>query len=259
MAPPSQKPRRIKRYILAAAILSLLIGVCCIPPVKRAIAVAIFSSFDPYQALVPRVGTTEEFTIDDTDFDVLIYYFDGGKGKRPVEVATEGLKTIRENGFRHTKKLFLVIFCNLTSTNKSNKIVYPYGLLLESAAIRNPTDSIKDLTTKTFIETPLDFDYRVGDSFYRTNNLSETWAQISENTNYIRPITGLENGWIMSLRDLTNKTEVYAKFGLPKYYVRERGTYSEVYPVDEGDQAGGVRVWYDGDKVRKTGCIMTNK
>jgi hypothetical protein len=54
---------------------------------------------------------------------------------------------------------------------------------------------------------------------------------------------------------------VYAKFGKPLYYIREEGTNSEVYPVDDEDrsQAGTVRVWYIEDRVISTGCYMTNK
>ncbi len=82
---------------------------------------------------------------------------------------------------------------------------------------------------------------------------------MTENPDYVRFTNALERGWFLRLRELTSKAEVYAKFGTPRYYVRELGTYSEVYPVDDAGQSGTVRIWYDGDRVIKTGGYMTNK
>lgn len=254
----------MKRYVVIAATLCLFASVCCVPQVKTAFNRAIFFvelhlGVPLDQASFERSRIFTEFTIDDPSYDVLIYNFDGTKGNIPSEVMNAGLKAIRKGGLKNSKKMTLLIFCDLKAADRSHKAVFPYGLFLESAAIRDTRISTKDLANTTLVKSPMNWDYRINDWIYTTNNVSSTQPEVSENADYTKSTNALDKGWFLYLDDLTNKAEVYAKFGKPKYYVRERGTYSEVYPVDEGDQAGTVRIWYEADKVTRTGSYETNK
>jgi hypothetical protein len=256
----------MKRTIAAIFILCLCIGVAlCVPQIRRAVlfrtTILAESPLDEASAQVPRLGQYKEFTIDDPVYDCLIYYFDGTKGSSPTEVVSGGIKAIRGGGFRHKKKMTLVIFCNLTTTGKSSEAIYPFGLFLESAAIRNHTIPVGNLASQPLVAHPMNWDGRISDWIYTTNNATKNGPDVAENANYVKFTNALERGWFMDLDNLTNKTEVYTKFGVPRYYVRESGTYSEIYPVDDTErgQAGTVRIWYDGDRVTNTGCYMTNK
>jgi hypothetical protein len=254
----------MKRYVVIAAILCLLAGVCCLPQVKTAVNRAIFIvalrlGVPVDQASFERSRIFREFTIDDPNYDVVIYNFDGTKGNTPSEVMNTGLKAIRKEGLHHSKEMTLLIFCDLKAADRTHKAVFPYGLFLESAAIKDSRISTKDLANTTLVKSPMNWDYRINDWIYTTNNTSSSGPEVIGNADYTKSTNALDRGWFLYLDDLTNKAEVYAKFGKPKYYVKERGTYSEVYPVDEGDQAGTVRIWYEADKVTRTGCYETNK
>lgn len=269
----------MKRYVIIGASLCLLAGVYCLTPVKALVNTAIVVvagrlGFDEYRlawrldvpldeamAQRPRVGKCQEFAVEDSNYDVLIYDFDGARGDKPSNVAAAGLKAIRKGGFSHQKKMTLLIFCNLTTSEKSHKTVYPYGLFLESAKLRERGTSITELSRSPMIESPMNWDYRVNEWIYTTNNGSKAGPDITENQAYTPSTNALEGGWFMDVRNLTNKAEAYAKFGVPRYYVREQGGYSEVYPVDDTSrsQTGTVRVWYHGERVIKAGCYMENK
>jgi hypothetical protein len=216
---------------------------------------------DDASARLSRIGQYEEFTTDDAVYDYLIYNFDGTKKTNQVDVATAGIRTIRRKEFKHTKKMTLVIFCNLTTTSKSSEIVYPFGLFLESDAIRSHKVPIADLVGQPFVLHPMNWDYRINEWVYTTNNATKSGPDVTENTNYVRATNALDPGWFLNVRYLTNKAGVYIKFGVPRYYVRENGAYSEVHPVDDtkANQAGTVRFWYNGNLVTNTGLYMTNK
>jgi hypothetical protein len=269
----------MKRYVAIAVSLCLLAGVYCLTPAKAFVNTAIVIvagrlgfnvselawrldvPLDEAMAQRPRDGRYKEYTVADSSFDVLIYYFDGDKRDKPTEVASNGLKAIRKGGFAHRKKMTLLIFCNLTATEKTRKAVYPYGLFLESAAIINRGVSISEMARGPLIQSPMNWDYRINEWTYTTNNASKAGPEIRENPAYTPSTNALEAGWFMDLRNLTNKTQVYTKFAAPRYYVREGGAYSEVYPVYDTSrsQAETVRIWYDAEKVTNAGCYMTNK
>lgn len=210
---------------------------------------------------VPRIGQYKEYSVDDPTYDYIIYYFDGAKGKSRVETATAGVEAIRRGGFKHAKRMTLIIFCDLTTPSKAHDIVYPFGLFLESAAIRDRTVLTGQLASGPLITHPMNWDKRINEWVYTTNNASSSGPEVAENASYTKCTNALNRGWFMDLDDLKDKQQVYDKFGVPKYYVRELGTYSEIYPVDDIDrgQAGTVRIWYNGDRVTKTGCYMVNK
>ena len=107
----------------------------------------------------------------------------------------------------------------------------------------------------------MNWDNRINEWVYTTNNAVTSGPDVVDNANYTRSTNALDPGWFMHLDDLKSKEQVYGKFGVPKYYVRELGTYSEIYLVEDTDrgQAGTVRIWYNGDRVTKTGCYMENK
>ena len=259
----------MKRPVVIFSILCLLVGAALfIPQVKRSIVLTCLTvagrlgvPLDEASAQVSRVGTYKEYTVSDPLYDVLIYYFDGTRGETPSSMVSTGLKAIRKGGFNYSKKMTLLIFCDLTRTDKSPKAVYPYGLFLDSAAIKNRGISLEDLAGSPLIKSPMNWDSGINDWIYTTNNMSNSGPQVSENADYTKSTNALERGWFLDLDHLTNKVEVYAKFGKPQYYVRESGTYSEMYPVDDENrsQAGTVRIWYVGDRVTRTGCYMTNK
>jgi hypothetical protein len=257
----------MKRVLTAVAcILCLLIGTALlVPSLRRTILframMAAGIPLDEASAQIPRVGKYKEYTLDDPVFDYLIYHFDGASRNTPAEVANAGLRAIRRGGFKHTKKMTLVIFCNLTAASKSSEAVYPFGLFLESDAIRNRRVPVEDLARQPIVMHPMTWDGRINEWVYATNSLTKSGPDVTENPDYVRFTNALEPGWFMGLDNLTNKAEVYAKFGVPRYYVRELGTYSEIYPVDDAErgQAGTARVWYDADRVTKAGCYMTNK
>lgn len=237
----------------------------CVPSIRRAVLfrAMVLAGFplDEAGAQVPHVGQCKGFTLDDPIYDYVIYYFDGAKAATPTEVARAGLRAIRRRGFEHTKKMTLVVFCNLTSASKSTEAVYPFGLYLESEAIRSRTVPIDALSSRPLVKHPMNWDRRINEWVYITNNAAKNGPEVAENTNYVRSTNALDRGWFMALDDLTNRAEVYTKFGTPRYYVRELGTYSEVYPVEDADrgQAGTVRIWYEGDRVTNAGCYMENK
>jgi hypothetical protein len=216
---------------------------------------------DEASARLPRIGQYEEFTADDPVFDYLIYNFDGTKKTNRVDVATAGIGTIRRGGINHTKKMTLVIFRNLTSKNISPEIVYPFGLFLETDAIRGHKIPVADLAGQPFVLHPMNWDYRINEWVYTTNNATKNGPDVTENLRCIRSTNTLDGGWFLPSSAPTNRAEVYRRFGVPRYYVREHGTYSEVYPVDDGyrNQAGTARFWFDGDCVTNSGCYMTNK
>lgn len=107
----------------------------------------------------------------------------------------------------------------------------------------------------------MNWNYKINDWVYSTNNFNSSEPKITENPNYVKSSAGLDKGWFLELDELKNRVEVHAKFGDPKYLVEDRGAHSEVYPVKDvnRNQTGIVRIWYDGDKVTKTGCYMENK
>ena len=237
----------MKRYVVIGSIFCLLAGVCCLSQVDQA-------SFE-------RSRIFRELTTDDPNYDLVVYNFDGTKKTNQVDVATAGIGTIRRGGINHTKKMTLVIFCNLTAAIKSDETVYPFGLFLETDAIRNHKIPVADLVGQPFVLHPMNWDHRINDWVYTTNNATKNGPDVTENLSYVRSTNTLESGWFLPPSTPTNKAEVYMKFGVPRYYVREHGTYSEVHPVDDKDrnQAGTARFWYDADLVTNMGCYMTNK
>jgi hypothetical protein len=215
---------------------------------------------DEASARLPRVGHYEEFTDDDPTFDYLTYNFDGAKKANRVDVATAAIKAIRRDGLNHTKKMTLIVFCDLTTTTKSDEAVYPFGLYLETDAIRDHKIPVADLVDQPFVVHPMNLDHRINEWVYTTNNATKSGPEVTENLKYAPSTSKLDGGWFLPPSTPTNKTEVYMKFGVPRYYVREYGTYSEVHPVDEDrNQAGTARFWYNGDFVTNMGCYMTNK
>ena len=216
---------------------------------------------DDATARVPHVGTIQEYNIDDPNYDVLVCHFDGTKGIKPTDLVNTSLAGIRRSGFKNNKKMTLIVFCDLTTTSKSHSVVYPYGIYLESAAIRDPSIYISDLTKGPLIASPMNWNDRISDWVYSTNNFNGSEPKITENPNYVKSSAALDSGWLFELDQLKDRVEVHAKFGDPKYLVEDRGAHSEVYPVEDvnRNQTGAVRIWYDGDKVTKTGCYMDNK
>ena len=216
---------------------------------------------DDASGAIPRIGHYEEYTTDDPVYDYLIYNFDGTKKANQVDVATAAIRTIRRGGLKHTKKMTLVIFCNLTSTNISPPVVYPFGLFLETDAIRGHKVSVADLVDQPFVLHPMNWDYRINDWVYTTNNTTKSGPDVTENLRYTPFTNKLGGSWFLPSEAPTNRAEVLKRFGVPRYYVREHGTYSEVYPVDDThwNQAGTARFWFDGDRVTNSGCYMTNK
>ncbi len=215
---------------------------------------------DEASAQRPRIGGYKEYSIDDPSYDVLIYSFDGRSRKEPVDVVKAGIKAIRRGGFRHTKKMTLIVFENLTARDKSHKVIFPYGIFLESSDIRNSSIPTKDLAKKPLVVSPMNWDRRINEWIYSTNADFEG-PKITENPSYTKSAQIAEMGWFMDLDELKTKSEVTGKFGQPKYLVEENGKYSEVYLVDDvnRNQTGTVRIWYEADKVTKTGCYMENK
>jgi len=216
---------------------------------------------DDASARVPHVGTIQEYSVDDPNYDVLVYHFDGTRGGKPVDLVNSAVVAIRRNGFRHNKKMTLIVLCDLTTTNKSHKVVYPYGIYLESAALKDRNISIGDLTRGPLIASPMNWNYKINDWVYSTNNFNSSEPKITENPNYVKSSAVLDKRSLLELDALKNRGDVQAKFGDPKYLVEDRGAHSEIYPVEDADrnQTGTVRIWYDGDKVTKTGCYMENK
>jgi len=235
----------IKPYIAITIILSLLAGISCLAQ---------------DQASFERSRIFREFSTDDLNYDVVTYNFDG-ISQTPYEVMNAGLKAIRKEGLKNSKEMTLLIFCDLKTTDRSYKAVYPYGIYFKTAAIKDPQVPIQDLTNTAIVTSPMHWDKRINEWIYLTNNVSKSGPEILENANYTMSTNTLDRGWFMSLDDLTNKAAVYAKFGKPRYFVWEHGTYSEIYPVDDTDRAqvGTVRIWYEADKVTKTGSYMDNK
>jgi hypothetical protein len=216
---------------------------------------------DDATARLPHVGTIQEYSIDDPNYDVLVYHFDGTSGSKPIDLVNISVAAIRRSGFGHNKKMTLIVLCDLTTTSKSHRVVYPYGIYLESAAIKDRSISVSDLTKSPLIASPMNWNYTINDWVYSTNNFNSSEPKISENPNYVKSSAVLDKGWLFELDELKNRVEVHAKFGDPKYLVEDRGAHSEVYPVEDvnRNQTGTVRIWYDGDKVTKAGCYMDNK
>lgn len=256
----------MKRFRTVILIVCLFAGVAlCIPRIRHYVLlramILVGLPVDDASARVPHIDQFKEYSTDDPVYDYLIYYFDGRKRREPTEVASAGIKAIRKGGFGHAKNMTLVIFCDLKATSNSPEIVYPFGLFLESNALRNPAIPVADLAGLPIIVHPMNWDFRINTWVFTTNNATKNGPDISENADYVRFNAVIDRGLLMGMRDLTKKAEVYAKFGTPRYYVREFGTYSEIYPInDAGDgQAGTLRVWYDAERVTNTGYYITNK
>jgi hypothetical protein len=256
----------MKRVAVIIFVLCFCVGAAlCVPQIRRTVLFNLLiltgQPLDEASAQVPCIGQYKEYSVDDPAYDCLIYYFDGMKGKSLAETASAGVRAIRRGGFKHAKKMTLVIFCDLTAPSKAPDAVYPFGLFLESAVISNRTVAIGQLASRPFIPRPMNWDNRINEWVFTTNNAATGGLEVVENASYTKCTNALDHGWFMNLDDLKNKKQVHGKFGVPKYYVREFGTYSEIYPVEDVDrvQAGTVRIWYNADRVTKTGCYMTNK
>jgi hypothetical protein len=255
----------MKRFAIIAFILCLCVGVpLCVPQIRHYVffSVAIMAGLplDDASAQVPRTGQCREFSVDDPTYDYVIYYFDGTKQNSPAEIASAGLKAIRRRGVTHKKTMTLVVFCNLTAPSQAADLVYPFGLFLESAAIRNRAVSVAQLAGQPIIVRPMLWDSRINEWVHTTNNATKNGPEVIENAGYVRFTNTLDRGWFMDLNRLKSKEQVYATFGMPRYYVRNAGTYSEIYPVEDSHrgQSGTVRIWYNGDRVTKRGCYLTN-
>src|ERR1039457_3571269 len=155
---------------------------------------------DDASGRIPRIGHYEEGTTDDPVYDYLIYNFDGTKNTNQIDVATAGIGTIRRGGLNHTKKMILVIFCNLTSKNISPEIVYPFGLFLETDAIRNHKIPVANLVGQPFVLHPMNWDHRIDEWVYTTNNATKSGPDVTENLSYVRSTNTLDGGWFLPSR-----------------------------------------------------------
>ncbi|PWU09758.1 MAG: hypothetical protein C5B50_26870 [Verrucomicrobia bacterium] len=225
--------------------------------VARRLGIAV----DEATAQLPRLGGYKEFEIEDPGFDSIIYYFDGKQTSTPKDMLQNALKAIRKRGFKSSKKMMLIICCNLSTTDKSYAAVYPYGLFVEANAIRNRHISLTGLVSQPLIKGPMNWDRRVNEWIYKTNNLDNIGLEVVENPAYKGGSTPLAPDFRFGLDLLTNKAHVLESVGIPRYFVREKGTYSEVYAIEDTNrsQVGTVRIWYEGDSVTHWGCYMEHK
>jgi hypothetical protein len=256
-----------RRYFVIIISVCLLAGIYCLPPVRLMVnwTVVIMAGrlglpierlarcldvpLDDASAQAPRIGRYREFETEDPNYDVLIFNFDGARGDQPSDVTSYALRAIRRGGFKHAKRMTLLVFCNLTTTNKSHGVVYPFGLFLESATMKKHDTSTTELAKGPLIRSPMNWDGRIDEWIYSTNNTGSYRPVVTENPAFTEPAQVAARVFHWDLEDLKTRDQVRARFGEPKYFVEDRGRLSEVFLLNEGGEIGKVRIWYDGDAV----------
>jgi hypothetical protein len=235
-----------------------------IVPMHRGVRNLISSlPLDEASAHAVRVGECRESETPSPDFDLVEYLFDGTTGKKAPEVVGQAVAAVRWAGLKSKKPMTLIVCRDLKPRDKSHKTVYPFGIYLKTTAIR--AWFAPDLAKAPLIQSPMNWDRRINEWIYSTNNDRAGDPVIAENPGYKNAApASIDGSWFFKVQGVKQRAELEAKFGKAKYFVNEYGSYSEVYPVEDkkANQIGTVRAWYDAkykDYILRAGCYLTNK